>query len=166
MLSILSDVTERKRAAEMLRTQELELRQREQLDAIGKLAGGIAHDFNNLLTAIHGQALFALEDIGSDDPRALNVEPIVDAAKRASSLTRQLLAFGRRQVLEARVLSLNAVVESIEPLLRRLAGEGIDVTTRSATTSARSRPIPRSSIRCSSISSRMRATRCRAGARS
>ena len=130
MLSIISDVTERKRAAELLRTQELELRQREQLDAIGKLAGGIAHDFNNLLTAIHGQALLALEELGSDDPRALSLEPIVDAAKRATSLTRQLLAFGRRQVLEARVLSLNAVVESIEPLLRRLAGEGIDVTTR------------------------------------
>jgi two-component system, cell cycle sensor histidine kinase and response regulator CckA len=130
MLSILSDITERKRAAELLRTQEVELRQREQLDAIGKLAGGIAHDFNNLLTAIHGQALLALEDMGADDPRAANVIPIVDAAKRASSLTRQLLAFGRRQVLEPRVLSLNAVVESIEPLLRRLAGEGIAVQTQ------------------------------------
>ena len=128
MMSVIADVTERKRAEKLFRAQELELRQREQLDAIGKLAGGIAHDFNNLLTAIHGQALLALEDL-RDDPRAANVEPIVDAAERAGALTRQLLAFGRRQVLEPRVLDVNAVVESIVPLLRRLAGEAISVRT-------------------------------------
>jgi len=126
MMSVIADVTERKRAEKLFRAQELELRQREQLDAIGKLAGGIAHDFNNLLTAIHGQALLALEEL-REDPRSANVEPIVDAAERAGALTRQLLAFGRRQVLEPRVLDVNAVVESIVPLLRRLAGEAISV---------------------------------------
>jgi two-component system cell cycle sensor histidine kinase/response regulator CckA len=128
MMSVISDITERKRAQKLFRAQELELRQREQLDAIGKLAGGIAHDFNNLLTAIHGQALLALDELRGD-PRAGNVEPIVDAAERAGALTRQLLAFGRRQVLEPRVLHVNDVVESILPLLRRLAGEAISVRT-------------------------------------
>lgn len=129
MMSVIADITERKRAEELFRAQELELRQREQLDAIGKLAGGIAHDFNNLLTAIHGQALLALDELAGD-PRAANVEPIVDAAERAGALTRQLLAFGRRQVLEPRLLSVNDVVESIEPLLRRLAGDAIALNTK------------------------------------
>jgi PAS domain S-box-containing protein len=130
MMSILSDITGRKAAEERLREQERELRQREQLDAIGKLAGGIAHDFNNLLTVIQGQAALALDDAHAGLDVSGHLGPIIEAAERAGSLTRQLLAFGRRQVLQPRILDVNEVVRGIAPLLRRLVGEAVELSFR------------------------------------
>jgi two-component system, cell cycle sensor histidine kinase and response regulator CckA len=113
------DVTERRRLEE-------QLRQSQKMEAIGRLAGGIAHDFNNLLTAINGYADFLALDLAEDDPRRADVQEIRNAGGRAASLTRQLLAFSRRQVLQPVVLDLNAVVVGLAPMLRRLIGEQID----------------------------------------
>lgn len=112
------DVTERK-------DLEDQLRHSQKMEAIGRLAGGIAHDFNNLLTAIAGYSDFALESLDDKSAAALDIGEVRKAADRASSLTRQLLAFSRRQVLRPEVLSLNEVVSDMEAMLRRLIGENI-----------------------------------------
>jgi PAS domain S-box-containing protein len=127
MMSLHADIGERKRNEARLREQEHRLRESERLDAVGRLAGGVAHDFNNLLTVIHGQAALVLAELGEDGEQGERVRTIVSASERASALTRQLLAVGRRQVLETQVLDLNEVVESVMPLLRRMVGEGIDL---------------------------------------
>jgi len=132
MMSLHADISERTRSEERLRAQELRLRESERLDAVGRLAGGVAHDFNNLLTVIHGQAALILAELGEDGELGERVRTIVSASERASALTRQLLAVGRRQVLEPRALDLNDVVESVTPLLRRMVGEGVDLQTRLA----------------------------------
>jgi two-component system, cell cycle sensor histidine kinase and response regulator CckA len=116
------DVTERKRL-------EGQLRQSQKIEAVGQLAGGIAHDFNNLLTAITGYSELLLEDLGAQDPRRLDVEEIRKAAWRAASLTQQLLAFSRKQVLQPQIIDLNHVVANAENLLRRLIGEHITLRT-------------------------------------
>jgi CheY-like chemotaxis protein len=99
------------------------------MEAVGHLAGGVAHDFNNLLTVILGAGQSLLETIGPDHAGRPEVEDIVASAHRGAELTRQLLAFSRRQVLELRVLDLNAVVTNVERLLRRLIGEDIGLLT-------------------------------------
>jgi PAS domain S-box-containing protein len=132
MMSLHADISERTRSEARLRAQELRLRESERLDAVGRLAGGVAHDFNNLLTVIHGQAALILAELAEDGELGERVRTIVSASERASALTRQLLAVGRRQVLELRVLDLNEVVESVTPLLRRMVGEGVDLQTRLA----------------------------------
>ncbi len=119
------DVTER------LRLEE-QLRQAQKMEAIGRLAGGIAHDFNNLLTAISGYAEVLRDSLGPEDPRVEDVAQIVKAGDRAASLTRQLLAFSRRQVLQPRVLDLSAVVLDLKPLLARLIGDDVQVRTHVA----------------------------------
>ena len=114
------DVTER-------RALEEQLRQSQRMEAVGRLAGGIAHDFNNLLTVILGRSHALRGARAEDDPVRREADVIAETAERAASLTRQLLAFGRRQVLQPKVLDLNEVVLQLEALLRRLIGEQIEL---------------------------------------
>jgi two-component system cell cycle sensor histidine kinase/response regulator CckA len=126
---LVNDITERKRAEEVLRQTEDQLRQSQKLEAIGRLAGGVAHDFNNLLTAIMGYTDFLLMSLNPDDPRHSDAKEIRKASEQAATLTRQLLAFSRKQDLQPRILDLNAVVTDSAKILRRLLGEDIDLNT-------------------------------------
>jgi two-component system cell cycle sensor histidine kinase/response regulator CckA len=108
---------------------EEQFRQSQKMDAIGRLAGGVAHDFNNLLTAIQGHAELLLSEVGDNVSVREDAEQIAHAAQRAASLTRQLLAFSRRQMLQPKTVNLNAIVENMERLLRRLIGEHISLVT-------------------------------------
>jgi PAS domain S-box-containing protein len=107
------------------RKLEEQLRQAQKMEAVGRLAGGIAHDFNNLLTAINGYSDLLIRQMDETDPRRREVEEIRKAGDRAASLTRQLLAFSRRQILQPKVVDLNAVVSHIENMLHRLIGEDV-----------------------------------------
>jgi two-component system, cell cycle sensor histidine kinase and response regulator CckA len=118
--AICRDISERKQLEE-------QLRQAQRLEAIGRLAGGVAHDFNNLLTVISGYAETLLE--GRDRSTEFELDQIAAAAERAAILTRQLLAFSRRQVLQPRVIELNEVVEGLAPMLTRLIGEDIELVS-------------------------------------
>ena len=106
---------------------EVQLRQAQKVEAIGRLAGGIAHDFNNLLTVISGCTQLSLEQLPNQHPVRENLLEIEHAAQGAAELTRQLLAFGRKQILSPRVIDLNLVVAGTETLLRRLIGEDINL---------------------------------------
>jgi PAS domain S-box-containing protein len=122
LFGALLDVTERRRL-------EDQFRQAQKLEAVGRLAGGVAHDFNNLLTVISGHATFLREDLGRDQARQQDVLAIEQAAREAAGLTRQLLAFSRQQVLEARVLDLNEAVAESERMLTRVIGEDVALVT-------------------------------------
>lgn len=126
---ILRDITERKRTEHALHLSEEQLRQSQKMEAIGRLAGGIAHDFNNLLTAIVGYGELATRSVRPEDPVSRNLGEIGKAAQRAAALTRQLLAFSRKQVLQPRVLDLSEQVRDIEEMLRRVMGEDVDLIT-------------------------------------
>ena len=111
------------------RNLEHQLRQAQKMEAVGRLAGGVSHDFNNLLTAILGYADLMAMTLPDDSPLRRNTEEIKAAAQRGADLTRQLLAFGRRQVLQPQSLDVNQTVLTIEKLLRRVIGEDIELVT-------------------------------------
>jgi len=119
------DITERKRLEE-------QFRQSQKMEAVGRLAGGIAHDFNNLLTVIMGYSEIALEGLRQGDPLRDAIEEIGKASTRAAALTRQLLAFSRRQMLVPAVVDFNALLFEIEKMLSRLIGEDVELTIRPA----------------------------------
>ena len=114
--------------AELMRTQA-QLLQAQKMEAVGRLAGGVAHDFNNTLIAIMGYGQLLLTRLAPDDPRRLDMEEILKAGRRATSVTRQLLAFSRRQTLQPEVVDLNRLVTNTEKMLRRLIGEDIGLIT-------------------------------------
>ena len=115
------------------RDLEAQLRHSQKIDAIGRLAGGIAHDFNNLLTAILGCGSLLLEEVQENDPVREDIERIRTAGERAAALTRQLLAFSRRQVLHVEDLDINEVVREMQSLLQRTIGEDIELITKLGT---------------------------------
>jgi len=126
-LGVTRDITDRKRVeAEHERLQD-ELRQAQKMEAIGRLAGGVAHDFNNLLTVIGTNANLSLMDLPPGDPSRTSFLDIRDATRRATELTRQLLAFGRRQVIEPRSIDLSRQVAGMQSMLRRLLGEDVEL---------------------------------------
>jgi PAS domain S-box-containing protein len=114
------------------RNLEEKLRQSQKMEAIGRLAGGIAHDFNNLLTVIAGYSRMLMDHLQNDPAAHGQVKKIEEASDRAASLTQQLLAFSRKQVLQPKVISLNGLVENLGSLLQRLIGENIDLQTITA----------------------------------
>jgi two-component system cell cycle sensor histidine kinase/response regulator CckA len=129
LLRVLRYAIERKSTEEARKSSENELLQAQKLESVGRLAGGIAHDFNNMLFAIQGNAELLAQDLGSADPARLapdelliSVNAISDAAKRAATLTAQLLAFSRRQIVATEVLDINAIVTAISPMVRQLVG--------------------------------------------
>ena len=126
---IARDITDRKRMEDDLRASQAQLQQSQRLEAVGQLAGGVAHDFNNLLTAIIGYSDFALRKMRANNPIRRDIEEIKKAANRAASLTRQLLAFSRKQILKPEILDLNLVVGDMHKMLERLIGEDIDLVT-------------------------------------
>ena len=107
---------------------EAQLRQSQKMEAVGQLAGGVAHDFNNLLTVIGAHTTFLLRELHPDDPKWIDADAIAQASGRAAALTRQLLAFSRRQILKPEVIDLNASIRDSQRLLQRLLGEDIEIT--------------------------------------
>lgn len=129
-LVCIEDVTERLKAEEALRTSEEQLRQSQKMEAIGKLAGGIAHDFNNLLTAIMGYSDFIMQQNELSQHVRQSLDEIKKASERAGFLTRQLLAFSRKQVIQISVIDVNTIIMDLHKLLLRLIGEDIDLKTK------------------------------------
>jgi two-component system cell cycle sensor histidine kinase/response regulator CckA len=129
---IAEDITDRRQLEE-------QLRQAQKMDAVGRLAGGVAHDFNNLLMVINGYTEVLLEQLEKSSPMHHKVQSIQQAADRAATLTRQLLAFSRKQLLELKVVDVNTVIGDMERLLRPLIGENIELVTRLSTQTGHTR---------------------------
>jgi PAS domain S-box-containing protein len=128
MVSTFLDITERKRNEQERTRLEEQLRQAQKMEAIGQLAGGVAHDFNNLLTGISGYADMILEELGEGAEIRPDVEEIIKAAERASDLTRQLLAFSRKQIIAPKVIDANDVLARSQRMLARIIGEDVRLT--------------------------------------
>ena len=129
-------MAEREEATARRLLLEEQLRHAQKMEAVGRLAGGIAHDFNNLLTAIIGYTEIVLHSLDPKDERRADAEEIGRAAMRAADLTRQMLAFSRRQVLQRKVIDLNTALSKVEPMLRRVIGEDISMSITARATSA------------------------------
>ena len=127
ILSITRDITARRLAEEERARLQVQLTQAQKMESVGRLAGGVAHDFNNMLGVILGHAELALEQLPPDGALYSDLEEIRKAAQRSADLTRQLLAFARKQAIAPRVLDLNATIESMVKMLRRLIGEDVDL---------------------------------------
>ena len=126
VVGLVEDITD-------VRRTEEQLLQAQKMEAVGRLAGGVAHDFNNLLTAILGYSELVLQDLGPDHPSAIDVREIRAAGQSAESLTRQLLAFSRRQILQPQTLDLNTVLARVDALLQRIIGEDVELTMKLTT---------------------------------
>jgi signal transduction histidine kinase/ActR/RegA family two-component response regulator len=133
------EISERTRVEQALRESQAQLRQSQKLEAIGTLAGGIAHDFNNLITVITGYTQLALMRADPSTPEAADLRQVVEASDRAATLTHQLLAFSRKQVLQPTVLDLAEVAQGIAPMLRRIIGEHIELRLETSSPLARVR---------------------------
>ena len=129
VLGIARDITRRKQAEKEKEKLQAQLNQAQKMEAIGVLAGGVAHDFNNLLTTIIGNADLALMDLQEETPVYHCIEEMRKAGKRAAALTRQLLAFSRKQTIQPEIVNLNEIIMESEKMLRRLIGEDIDFVT-------------------------------------
>jgi PAS domain S-box-containing protein len=130
VIGVATDITERRRAERALQESEEKLRHAQRLESVGSLAGGIAHDFNNLLTAMFGHLKFLRERAGASGEIHAELDLVEHAAHRAESLTRQLLAFSRKQVLQLRTVDLNGIVRGMEPMLQRLIREDVELVVR------------------------------------
>jgi PAS domain S-box-containing protein len=129
ILSVIRDITDRKQAEEERTKLESQLQQAMKMEAVGRLAGGVAHDFNNLLTSIICNTELAEQELSPSDPLLHNLKETAKAAQSAASLTRQLLAFSRKQIIEPKVLNLNDLVGNVQKMLMRLIGEDIELKT-------------------------------------
>ncbi|MFH2026442.1 MAG: PAS domain S-box protein [bacterium] len=129
IMGVSRDISELKRSEKERENLQAQLLQSQKMEAVGNLAGGIAHDFNNLLTIISGYSQLILDRLDNNNPLRKNVEKIMKAGEQAASLTRQLLAFSRKLVLESKVMDLNTVVTDVEKMLERLIGEDIKMDT-------------------------------------
>jgi signal transduction histidine kinase len=132
ILLAVEDISERKRSEADLFASQEHLRQAQKMEAIGRLAGGVAHDFNNLLTAIIGYSALLRDTVAGNQEAVEQVRQIETAGERAAALTKQLLAFSRRQVLQPKVIDLNLIVEDFDRMLRRLVGERIQLVLECA----------------------------------
>ena len=121
------DITERKRSEIEREKLQAQLMQAQKIESVGRLAGGVAHDFNNMLSIILGNAEIIMEDIDPSNPFVTNLEEIYKAAERSADLTRQLLAFARKQTIDPKILNLNHVLDDMLKMLKRLIGEDIDL---------------------------------------
>ena len=130
LIGVHTDITERRRAEEEREKLQAQLVQAQKIESVGRLAGGVAHDFNNMLGVILGHTEMALDRIGPDEALRASLEEIQRAAQRSADLTRQLLAFARKQTVAPRVLDLNETVSGVLKMLRPLIGEDIDVVWR------------------------------------
>ena len=157
-------VEDRARAERALKASEEQLRQAQKMEAVGRLAGGVAHDFNNILTTIQSYAEFLASELGEETPHLADLREIQKEADRAAGLTRQLLAFSRKQVLESQILDLNAIVTETERMLGRVIGEDIELVTRLDQNLGQIQGDAGSSHRSCSISRSTRAMRCPMGA--
>ena len=140
--AIARDITERKQSEEEKAFLQEQLRQSQKMEAIGRLAGGIAHDFNNLLTIIGGYSALSFLELKEEDPLKGNIRAVQKATERAANLTRQLLAFSRRQPMEMKVLDLNATLRDMDKMLRRVIGEDIKLVTHLAEDLGRTKTDP------------------------
>jgi signal transduction histidine kinase len=126
---LLRVIAEQLKTEKALQRSQEQLQHAQRLEAVGRLAGGIAHDFNNLLSVVLGYSMSLAAELPEDSPVRADVEEIQRAGERAAELTQQLLAFGRQQVLEPRVLDLNDVMVHVERMIRRILGEDIELIT-------------------------------------
>lgn len=140
--NLIREMEERRAAKEALRKSEEELRHSQKMEAVGRLAGGVAHDFNNLLTAIIGYAELISTRVTSNALAKQNADLIRKAGEQAAALTRQLLAFSRKQILQPKVIDLNALVVEMERLLRRVIGERFDLQSHPDAKNARVKADP------------------------